>query len=216
VREGEVFAGKYRIDAIIGSGAMGIVVSARHLLLQKKVAIKFLRLERLDRGDAISRFVEEARAADRIKSKHVVHISDVDVLDGGPPYIVMEYLEGSDLAGWLRERGPLGVEAAVDFLLEASEALAEAHKHGIVHRDLKPANLFVHRSGGAEIIKILDFGISKRAHLVPQTLDLADAEAIADVTQSKMVLGSPEPSCRRDPHRGSNRSPAFRRASALW
>src|SRR5689334_15421326 len=166
VQPGEVLAGKYRVERILGMGGMGVVVSAWHLQLEERVALKFMLPDALENQEAVSRFSREARAAVKIKSEHVARVSDVGKLENGAPYMVMEFLEGSDLSGWLAEKGPLPVEQAVEFILQASEAIAEAHALGIVHRDLKPANLFViRRADGAWSIKVLDFGISKMTSL---------------------------------------------------
>jgi tRNA A-37 threonylcarbamoyl transferase component Bud32 len=192
IREGDVLAGKYRIGGTIGAGAMGTVVAAHHLILDERVAIKFLRADWQDRAGAVARFVHEARAAVRIRNEHVVRVFDIAVVDGGPPYIVMEYLDGCDLAAKLRDGGPLRVEDAVDYLLEACEAMAEAHRLDIVHRDLKPANLFLcARKGEPPGIKVLDFGISKTLRTVPTTLDLDETVHSAGVTQARAILGSP-------------------------
>jgi serine/threonine protein kinase len=162
VREGDIIAGKYRIDRVLGAGAMGVVVAAHHLKLDERVAIKFLQPEALANAEAVVRFEREARAAVRIKSEHVARVLDVGTLENGAPYMVMEHLEGIDLAAWLQERGPIPIAQAVEFVLQALEAIAEAHRLGIVHRDLKPANLFVvRRADGLDAIKVLDFGISK-------------------------------------------------------
>src|SRR3954454_18638740 len=183
IAEGRVLAGKYRIERVLGRGGMGVVVAAHHIHLDEKVAIKFLLPEAVANAEVLGRFVREARAAVRIKSEHVARVSDVGTLEGGEPYMVMEYLEGSDLAEWLLQRGALPVEQAVEFLLQASEAIAEAHALGIVHRDLKPANLFVvRRADGLLSIKVLDFGISK----------VTDASMAAGAATSTLALmGSP-------------------------
>jgi eukaryotic-like serine/threonine-protein kinase len=192
IREGEILAGKYRIGKTLGAGAMGAVVAAHHLILDEKVAIKFMHAHPMDRAGAVARFVHEARAAVRIRNEHVVRIFDIAVLQSGPPYIVMEYLDGCDLAVKLRRTGRLRLEEAVDYILEACEAMAEAHRLGIVHRDLKPANLFLsERNGSPPSIKVLDFGISKTVHLVPTTLGLDETVLSAGVTQAKAILGSP-------------------------
>lgn len=183
--EGDILAGKYRIDEVLAVGGMGVVVAARHIQLDERVAIKFLLPDMLTDNDAVARFKREARAAVKIKSEHVVRVSDVATLDNGSPYMVMEYLEGGDLAAWLGKRGALPVEQAVEFVLQACEAIAEAHTLGIVHRDLKPTNLFViHRPDGTLCVKVLDFGISK--------LVLADASS-ADVplTKASTMVGTP-------------------------
>jgi serine/threonine-protein kinase len=182
VRPGDVVAGKYRIDRIIGQGGMGVVVAAHHLQLDEQVAIKLLLPEALQNAETVGRFGREARAAVKIKSEHVARVIDVGALDSGSPYMVMEYLEGSDLAATLASRGPLPVTEAVSYLLQACEAIAEAHALGIIHRDIKPANLFLaNRPSGPPVIKVLDFGISKSVSPVSQ----------AQLTKTSAVMGSP-------------------------
>jgi len=183
VRPGDVLAGKYRVERVIGAGGMGVVVAAHHLQLDEKVALKFLRQEALSSQEAVGRFVREARAAAKIKGEHVARVSDVGQLETGSPYIVMEYLEGMDLSSWLKQRGPLPIDLAVDFVLQSCEAIADAHVLGIVHRDLKPANLFcVERSDGTLSIKVLDFGISKV---------ITPGASGHDMTRTSAVVGSP-------------------------
>jgi len=185
VQEGQILAGKFRVDRVLGVGGMGIVVAAHHLELDDRVAIKFLLPETLGNPEAVLRFAREARAAVRIKSEHVARVSDVGKLENGAPYMVMEYLKGSDLSGWLSEHGPLPIDQAIDFTLQASEAIAEAHSLGIVHRDLKPANLFlIRRPDGGLSIKVLDFGISK-------TTSLTGSGGEGSMTKTSTLLGSP-------------------------
>jgi len=158
---GEVLAGRYRIEGVLGVGGMGIVVEATHLQLGEKVAIKFLKNDDFEDENRIARFTREAWAAAKIKSDHVAKVTDIANLDGGRPYLVMEHLDGQDL-GAVLDDGSLSLTTAVDYLLQAGEAIAEAHKLGIVHRDLKPENLFLtRRADGSPWIKVLDFGISK-------------------------------------------------------
>jgi serine/threonine-protein kinase len=162
VQSGDVLAGRFRVERVLGIGGMGVVVAARHLQLDSVVAIKFLLPAILENEEAVRRFAREARAAVKIQNEHVARVTDVGALENGAPYMVMEYLEGSDLSALLRAQGRLSVEESVDFVLQASEAIAEAHSLGIIHRDLKPANLFlVRRSDGSRTVKVLDFGISK-------------------------------------------------------
>jgi serine/threonine protein kinase len=163
LKPGEELAGKYRIETVIGAGAMGVVVRAWHIELEQQVAIKFLYPEFARNADGAERFRREGRAAAKIKNQHVARVIDVGTLEAkGIPYIVMEYLEGRDLSNELREAGPLPVGVAVGYVMQACEAVAEAHERGIVHRDLKPANLFLSEgSHGERMIKVLDFGISK-------------------------------------------------------
>jgi serine/threonine-protein kinase len=160
---GETLSGKYRIERILGEGGMGVVVAAHHLELDQPVAIKFLLEGLADKEEGAERFRREARAAAKIHSDHVVRVLDVGGMADGVRYMVMEYLEGSDLAQELAERGPFPLGAACGFILEAIDAVGHGHAVGIVHRDLKPANLFLaNRPDGSRRIKVLDFGISKR------------------------------------------------------
>ncbi|HVZ33161.1 MAG TPA: protein kinase, partial [Polyangiaceae bacterium] len=129
---GEVVAGKYEILDLIGLGGIGFVVAANHIELGEKVALKFLRPEALENAEAVARFAREARASVQIKSEHVARVFDVGRRPDGTPFIVMEHLEGQDLGALLREqslhaRGPLPVEAAVEYVLQACEGLAAAH-----------------------------------------------------------------------------------------
>ncbi|MGA7120846.1 MAG: serine/threonine-protein kinase [Polyangiaceae bacterium] len=188
---GEILAGKYRVERVLGIGGVGAVVAAHDMHLDQTVALKLLLPEALANADAVSRFAREARAAVKIRSEHVARVLDVSTLPNGAPYIVMEYLEGGDLAQWLAERGPLPVELAVEFILHAALAVAEAHALGIVHRDLKPANLFcVRRSDGQLSIKVLDFGISKITGREGSAPD-DPTHPGHGVTQESAVMGSP-------------------------
>jgi eukaryotic-like serine/threonine-protein kinase len=181
---GQLVADKYRIDAVIGVGGMGVVVSATHVELGQRVAIKVLREAS---PESVTRFKREARLIVRLKSAHIARVFDVGELDDDTPFIVMEYLEGEDFSRVLEKSGGrLPVEQAVDTLVEACEAVAEAHMLGVIHRDLKPANLFLARGpGGTSQVKVLDFGISKRIdeHLAEGTAGGLTCEGVA--------LGSP-------------------------
>jgi len=182
---GNVVAGKYMVERVIGEGGLGIVVAAKHLKLGQRVAIKYLLPATLKSPNIVERFLREARLAACIRSEHVARIYDVATLDNGVSYIVMEYLEGSDLRALLRD-GPIPAPEAVDFLLQACEALAEAHTAGIVHRDLKPDNFFLaYGPGGTASVKLLDFGISK------MTLEHTDSKNMAPLTTDTDKFGTP-------------------------
>ncbi|HSN99527.1 MAG TPA: serine/threonine-protein kinase, partial [Candidatus Nanopelagicales bacterium] len=184
IRIGDVVAGKYRVERLLGQGTMGTVVAAMHEQLQRRVAIKVL-VEGAS-GEVVQRFLREARAAVRLKSEHVAQVLDVGELADGSPYMVMEYLEGWDLAQRLERGGAMPVEEAVTYALHACEAMAEAHAAGIIHRDLKPANLFLTMGkGGTPVVKVLDFGISK----VP--VGTPGEEQGVTLTQADTMLGSP-------------------------
>jgi serine/threonine-protein kinase len=160
IQIGAVLAGRYRVERVLGQGGMGLVVQAMHLQLHQPVAMKFLLPEVLGNQQIVQRFLREAQAAVRLRSEHVARVIDVGSLETGAPYMVLEYLEGADLASF--PRAHLTVGGVVDLMLQACEALAEAHSLGIVHRDIKPANFFLTRGpGGAPLLKVLDFGISK-------------------------------------------------------
>ncbi len=184
VQEGDLLAGKYRVEKVLGFGGMGIVVSAFRTDLDQRVAVKFLGSAAAERPDAAERFRREARAAAKIRSDHVARVLDVGTLDTGLPYMVMEFLEGNDIADELRRVGRLPMIEAVDFVLQAIEALAEAHAGGVVHRDLKPGNLFLaQRVDGTRRVKVLDFGISK-------ALTGTSVEELS-LTKTAALIGSP-------------------------
>lgn len=187
-KPGDVIAGKYRVEGVVGTGGMGIVVSAQHLQLGQRVAIKVLSIAALEsdrRNEACARFLREGQAAARLTSDHVVRIYDVGTTNGGEPFMVMELLRGDDLATILDRAGPAPVEAAVDYIVQACDAVGEAHTHGIVHRDLKPSNLFVSkRNDGRVSVKVLDFGISKA--VVPGSEPFEGS-----LTATRTIVGSP-------------------------
>ncbi len=183
-KQGDLIAGKYRIERLLGRGGMGVVYAANHELLGVRVAVKVLLTDIASSPEAVSRFLNEARNAARIQSDNVARVMDVGTLDGGRPFMVIEYLDGDDLARVLETRGPLPLQEAVDYALQALEALAQAHVMGIVHRDLKPANLFlVRRQDRTTQVKVLDFGISKSTNILGQTS--------GQMTSTKELLGSP-------------------------
>ncbi len=187
MREGQTVAGKYRIERVVGQGGMGVVVAAVHLELDERVALKFLQPHSIGDRNAVARFLKEARTAVRIKNEHVARVLDAGQLVEGSPYIVMEYLDGTDLAALLRTRKAVPVEDAVDYVVQTCEALADAHALGIVHRDLKPANLMlVKRTDGLPWIKVLDFGISK---LSAEVLSGAGSPT---VPETRGAMGTPQ------------------------
>jgi serine/threonine-protein kinase len=159
-RLGEIIAGKYAIVRVIGDGGMGIVYEATHLRLRRRVALKML-FPHTASSQTVARFDREARAAARLQHRNVAAVLDVDTTPDGLPYLVMELLEGHDLESELQTRGSLPIPEAVGFVLQACDAMVEAHAAGIVHRDLKPSNLFLTVDKAGWILKVVDFGISK-------------------------------------------------------
>lgn len=186
VRPGDTLLGKYKVERVLGMGGMGMVVAARHIQLGELFAIKFLLPAALKEEDALERFLREARAAARLKGEHVTKVVDVGQLENGAPYMVMEYLAGSDLKSLIdkhfKQKGiGFPVEEALLYVMQACDAIVEAHAAGIIHRDIKPANLFlVRRPNGTPCVKVLDFGISK--HTGPEEVGL---------TKTGSMFGSP-------------------------
>jgi serine/threonine-protein kinase len=182
VSPGDVLLGKYVVERVIGAGGMGVVVAVKHRDLQELYAMKFMLPAALANDQAVDRFVREARAAAKLKSEHVAKVHDVGRLENGSPYMVMEYLTGRDLEATLQVQGPLAPDVAATYVLQACDAIAEAHEAGIVHRDLKPANLFLtKRANGSPCIKVLDFGISKSI----------SEEQMNSMTKTSAIMGSP-------------------------
>lgn len=177
---GTIVGGKYALKRKIAQGGMGTVLLATHILLDQLVAIKVLREDIDHSPHATERLLREARALARLHGPHVARVLDVDATEGAPPFLVMEYLQGEDLSSVLKRTGPMRVSVATDYMLQACEALAEAHASGIIHRDIKPSNLFLAQlPDGSHSVKVLDFGISKLM-----------TEAVP-ITRSASVLGSP-------------------------
>ncbi len=183
---GSVVDGKYRVDQVLGRGAMGVVVAATHLQLGEKVALKFLRY-RAKAGvndDFQTRFRREARVSAKLRNEHITRVIDVGVWRDHVPYMVMDYLAGTDLRDVVKASGALPIGTAIEYTVQVCDGIAEAHANGVVHRDLKPSNLFVtKRPDGSDLIKILDFGISKWS---------AGEAAVDELTQTGVVLGSPK------------------------
>ncbi|MFO0659437.1 MAG: serine/threonine-protein kinase [Polyangiaceae bacterium] len=180
VEQGELVAARYRVEETLGEGGAGYVVRAKDELTGDKVALKFLLESVANDPEMVERFRREASAAAQIKSEHAIRIHEVQTLEEGLHYMVMELLAGMDLDQLIAERTRLEVSEAVDMVLQACEAVAEAHSLKIVHRDLKPANLFVTQREGKPHVKVLDFGISKVK------------DSSAKLTRTASVLGSPE------------------------
>jgi serine/threonine-protein kinase len=152
------FTDKYDVERVIGRGGMGTVFEARHTRLGQRVAIKVLGEDLRAYPELVRRFEREARAASALSSPHAVRVFDIDTTEDGTPFFVMELLSGRDLSDIVASDGPQRVGVAVRWVIEACDAIAEAHRLGIVHRDIKPSNLLLCETGS---IKVLDFGIAK-------------------------------------------------------
>jgi serine/threonine protein kinase len=186
VLEGNVIAGKYLVGQVLGTGGMGRVFSAVHLSLDEPVALKVLHGQHSRNASAVSRFLREARATAKLRSDHVVRTLDYGTLESGEPCLVMEFVAGRDLRQVIRDRGPLPVAEALEYVRQACRGLEAAHAQRIVHRDLKPSNLLLtSAAGGAPLLKILDFGIAK-------ALDSSAARVGEEtLTAATELLGSP-------------------------
>jgi serine/threonine-protein kinase len=173
-------ADRYEVTRVLGQGGMGVVVEARHAELDRRVAIKFMFPEYLNNEVLAARFSREAKLAAKVHSPHIVRVVDVGKLSNGVPYLVMDMLSGHDLGAEIDRTGPLSVEKAVDYILQACAGLAALHAIGVVHRDLKPSNLFLADVAGVPTVTILDFGISK---------DITAPSA--SITSTETQLGTP-------------------------
>lgn len=161
---GTVIDGRYRIEAVLGEGGMGLVYRAKHTRLGKALALKILRVGCRDEN-ALARFQLEAESASAIGDAHIVDVSDFGTLPDGSTYFVMECLNGVDLNGAIETQGPMPLARACGIAIQLCRALGAAHDIGIVHRDLKPENVFlVDRDDNPDFVKVLDFGIAKVAH----------------------------------------------------
>lgn len=183
---GAVLDDRYQIEKQIGEGGMGVVYLARHIVIEKPVAIKILRPEVAREEGVVTRFVQEARAASRIGHPNIIDVTDFGATAEGMTYQVMEYLEGRTLAKLLQETPCLPLPQALSIVVQMARALGAAHDKGIVHRDLKPENIFLlERDGKEEFVKIVDFGIAKVA---PADND----PAVPRLTRAGSVFGTPE------------------------
>jgi len=183
---GRTLDGKYRLEQQLGIGGMGTVYRARHLLIDRPVAVKVLNQKLVDDEQSRVRFQREAKAAGRLQHLNAVAVTDFGQSPEGYVYIVMELLEGRTLREILAKEAPLETARAVSLMLQISAAVAAAHEAGVIHRDLKPANIFVTQSADApSIVKVLDFGIAK---LAAETLDEDEPNTL---TQLGAMIGTP-------------------------
>ena len=185
VSPGQRIGDKYVVLELLAQGGMAWVAAAKHVDLDEIVAIKFLKDEYSCQPEVVARFAREAKTAMQIKSDHCVRMMDVGSDPTLGPFIVMEHLKGHDLAALITKEGRLPPRRAVDLILQVCDALASAHVVGIIHRDVKPENVFVVEHGAMEVVRVLDFGISKAS----VTGNVFNTDLSALKTQS--LLGSP-------------------------
>ena len=183
---GRVFEGKYRLDQRLGSGGMGTVYRATHLLIDRPVAIKVLSQRFVGDETAQQRFRREARAAGRMQHPNAASVTDFGASEDGYLYIVMELLEGSTLRDLMAREGPLDPARAVSLMMQACSAVGAAHDAGLIHRDLKPANIFIEqRPNLPAVVKVLDFGLAKFA------VGANEDEEYKTLTQVGAIIGTP-------------------------
>lgn len=176
---GQVLDGRYRVDAVLGQGGMGVVYLASHVTLNKPMALKLLRGDLAKDGVVVKRFMQEAQACTAIGHPHIVDIHDYGKLPDGSAYFVMEYLDGEPLTTLIK-RGRLPVEEILPIAEQIASALSAAHQRGIVHRDLKPDNIYLVRRGDDDrFVKVLDFGVAKVGG------------SSSKLTKTGMVFGTP-------------------------
>ena len=190
VNPGDIIDRKYRVEALLGEGAMGSVYRVVHTALDKPFAMKILKPQLANDSGAVERFKTEALAASRIGNPHIIDINDFGVLPNGSPYCVMEFLKGRSLAHELYYEGAISYARILGIATQLANALNAAHSKGIIHRDLKPDNIFLvdQGSAGKDFAKILDFGIAK-------ILDFKKAKITGvgrNLTQANTIVGTPQ------------------------
>jgi eukaryotic-like serine/threonine-protein kinase len=179
---GQVVAGRFLIDDLVGQGGMGKVYKARHLSLDRTVCLKILKAALLEDPTLVGRFEREAKAASRLNHPNVIQVIDFGRTDDGGLYIAMEYVNGKDLRAVLRDEWPLDEARLCNIIAQVLSALSEAHAHNVIHRDLKPENIMVEpRHGEPDFVKVLDFGIAK----------IMDSE-LPGLTRADVVCGTPQ------------------------
>jgi serine/threonine-protein kinase len=214
VREGEVLAGKYRVERIPGRNGLGVLVQVRHVELGQEVTLKFLVPDACMYPEFVQRFIREARSAVKIQGEHVARVTDVGRLESGAPYMVREFLRGPDFAEVVKVRGALPVSEACDYIIQAAEAVAEAHAIGIAHRNLRPTTLVVtRRSDGSPLVKVFDFAAAEALHVEPFT-----KRSVSLVGSSALLASLPylSPEQVRDPHGVDFRADVYALGAVLY
>ena len=181
---GQTLAGKYSIEELIKTGGMGSVYRGKHVLMDKRVAIKVLRPSLASDDVVVARFSREAKAASRISHPHAVSVTDFGEAENGVVFLVMEYLDGQTLKEIIRNEGPMPLARAVEIMRQVSGALDAAHHQGVVHRDLKSDNIMLSETNGGDWAKVLDFGIAK--------IKEPEGTRDHDITAPNLVIGTPQ------------------------
>ncbi len=175
----------YQIREIIGTGGMGVVYLAYHELMDKQVAIKMLRAALVTDSMSVKRFTREAQAASKLNHPHIITMYDHGFTNTGQPFMVMDYLRGHALSQVIKENGHVGVDRAINILVQSCDALDHAHKNGVIHRDLKPANIMlITAEDEVDCVKVVDFGVAK-------VMQPGVSQEAQSLTQAGEVCGSP-------------------------
>ena len=181
---GETLAEKYLIEELIKTGGMGSVYRGKHVLMDKRVAIKVLRPSLAVDNDVVARFSREAKAASRISHPHAVTVTDFGESENGVVFLVMEYLDGQTLKEVIKSEGAMSLERTAEIVRQVAGALDAAHEQGVIHRDLKSDNIMLSQTNGGDWAKVLDFGIAK----IQQPEGVRDI----DITAANLVIGTPQ------------------------
>jgi serine/threonine-protein kinase len=181
---GETLAGKYSIEELIKTGGMGSVYRGKHVLMDKRVAVKVLRPSLAVDDDVVARFSREAKAASRISHPHAVNVTDFGESENGVVFLVMEYLDGQTLKEVIKQDGAMSLDRTAEIVRQVAGALDAAHDQGVIHRDLKSDNIMLSQTNGGDWAKVLDFGIAK----IQQPEGVRDI----DITAANLVIGTPQ------------------------
>src|SRR5437773_922339 len=181
---GQTLAGKYFVEELIKSGGMGAVYRAKHVLMDKTVAIKVLRPSLAVDDAVVARFSREAKAASRISHPHAVSVTDFGEAENGVVFLVMEYLDGLALKDIIRAKGPMALDRVIEIVRQVAGALDVAHQQGVVHRDLKSDNIMLSQTNGRDWAKVLDFCIAK--------IQQPEGTRDNDITAPNLVIGTPQ------------------------
>ena len=181
---GETLAGKYSIEELIKTGGMGSVYRGKHVLMDKRVAVKVLRPSLAVDNDVVARFSREAKAASRISHPHAVNVTDFGESENGVVFLVMEYLDGQTLKEVIKQDGAMSLDRTGEIVRQVAGALDAAHEQGVIHRDLKSDNIMLSQTNGGDWAKVLDFGIAK----IQQPEGVRDV----DITAANLVIGTPQ------------------------
>ncbi len=179
---GKVIGGHYKIIDVIGDGGMSRVYLALHMLLDRPVAVKYIHHKFVYDLPSVKRFQQEAKAATALKHPNICAVNEFGIDGEGRSFLVMDYVQGTSLSKLLEEKQKLPADRAIDLLIQVSHGLEHAHSKGVIHRDIKPGNIVIVKDGGAESVKLVDFGIAKL---------IRDDDSGPNLTKTGEIFGTP-------------------------